>query len=200
MQPVHVVHGQPVITKCIKCTACKSDQFSHNRHKQLVDCLRPLPPPLLDCDHLWPVGAFFNCWSLWRFQEQEFKVETILRLPVTRSAVETETLELAAVDGRGENSYEPQRCQTFFTARYRHISYHFISTIENLVKFQSHAAICRDMPRTGNVCASLLLRLRHLKSGKLLQPLGIRAFIFHSRPWSWKSWKHESKINPTNKS
>ena len=33
----------------------------------------------------------------------EFKVETILRLPVTRSTLETESLELAAVDGRGGN-------------------------------------------------------------------------------------------------
>lgn len=28
-------------------------------------------------------------------------METILRLPVTRSTVETESLEIAAVDGRG---------------------------------------------------------------------------------------------------
>lgn len=67
------------------------------------------------------IGNVMKQTPLAQRKEQEFKVETILRLPVTRSAVETETLELAAVDGRG------------------------------------------------NVCASLLLRLRHLKSGKLLQ-------------------------------
>eukprot|EP00435_Cladocopium_sp_Y103_P008713 s2755_g2.t1 len=67
------------------------------------------------------IGNVMKQTPLTQRKEQEFKVETILRLPVTRSAVETESLELAAVDGRG------------------------------------------------NVCASLLLRLRHLKSGKLLQ-------------------------------
>ena len=147
MQPVHVVHGQPVITKCIKCTACKSDQFSHNRHKQLVDCLRPLPPPLLDCDHLWPVGVFFNCWSLWRFQEQEFKVETILRLPVTRSAVETETLELAAVDGRGENSYEPLWTTAVPSFLHSKISPHFISFHQYNWELSKVPVACCDMPR-----------------------------------------------------
>ena len=36
-------------------------------------------------------------------QDNEFKIETILRLPVARSTLETESLELAAVDGRGGN-------------------------------------------------------------------------------------------------
>ena len=48
-----------------------------------------------------------NMWDQWErmsmAQDNEFKIETILRLPVTRSTLETESLELAAVDGRGGN-------------------------------------------------------------------------------------------------
>lgn len=48
-----------------------------------------------------------NMWDQWErmsmAQDNEFKIETILRLPVARSTLETESLELAAVDGRGGN-------------------------------------------------------------------------------------------------
>ena len=60
-------------------------------------------------DWLGRVGWFqcANMWDQWErmsmAQDNEFKIETILRLPVTRSTLETESLELAAVDGRGGN-------------------------------------------------------------------------------------------------
>ena len=47
------------------------------------------------------LGGIVKHTPLTHRQEHEFKVETILRLPVTRSTVETESLEIAAVDGRG---------------------------------------------------------------------------------------------------
>lgn len=67
------------------------------------------------------IGTVVKQTPLAKGKDNEFKIETILRLPVTRSTLETESLELAAVDGRG------------------------------------------------NVCASLLLRLRQLISGNLME-------------------------------